>query len=285
MKDSTDLSLISQNSLSSLRRICTNELSIRNHPYIISMCIKNFEQIQLDIKVRAKESADQWKSSFNVTDIETMTEKTGNFKTFNVFVNMIEDAINQKNSSVSIDLFTYDDIELIGKKQENKKKTSKTKPTNKRYLILIYNGEYDCIYYPLSLLYCGKPDTVILIGQIHQLATENELLKSRVGSDINHYDFKEEYSRLKKENDDYRQKLLLYDGKEKDLQVEYLRQMIREIEFALIKEQTNLQKTKALKNDHYKKLNNQIELLKTSERQLKLKVNNLTNEINILKKK
>ncbi|CAF1106994.1 unnamed protein product [Rotaria sordida] len=284
MKDSTDLPLISENSLSTLTRICINEIAIRNHSYIISMCIKNFEQSQIDIKVRAKENADQWKSSFDVNAIETMTTKMGNFKSFNVFINMLEDAINQKNSSVSIDLYTSDDLELIRKNQQDQNKISKTKSSNKRYLILIYNAEYDRICYPLSLRYCGKPDTVILVGQICQLATENELLKSRLGSDTNRCDLEEECSRLKKENDDYRQQLSLHDGKEKNLQVEYLRQMIRESKSALIKERTNLQKTKAVKDDHGKKFNNQIELLKTSERQLKLKVKNLTNQINLLKK-
>ncbi|CAF5185505.1 unnamed protein product, partial [Rotaria magnacalcarata] len=92
------------------------------------------------------------------------------------------------------------------------------------------------------------------------------------------------YSNLRKDNDNYYQQFSLYDGKEKNLQVEYLRQMIRANEYALIKERINLQKTKAKTYDHYKKLNNQIEFLKTSERQLKLKMKNLTNEISLLKK-
>ena len=51
---------------------------------------------------------------------------------------------------------------------------------NKRYLILTYNAEYDRIYYPLALPYCGKPDPVVLMQQIRQLTVENRLLKSRV---------------------------------------------------------------------------------------------------------
>ncbi|CAF1002132.1 unnamed protein product [Rotaria sp. Silwood1] len=285
MNNSINPPIINPNQFPSLTRICINEISIRNDSYIISMYIKNIEQSEIDIKVRKKESADQWKSSFNVTDIEIMTEKTGNFKSFNVFVNMLEDAINKKNSSLSIDLFTSDDLDLIRKKQQDQNKSFKTKSSNKRYLILIYNTEYDRIYYPLSLRYCGKPDTIILIGQIHQLVTENESLKSQLGSDTNRYDIEEECSRLKKENDNYRQQLLLLnDRKQTDLQIENLRQIINESEYALIKEQNNLQKIKILKDENYKKFNNKIELLKTSERQLKLKVKDLTNQINLLKK-
>jgi len=60
--------------------------------------------------------------------------------------------------------------------------------------------------------------------------------------------------------------------------------MIRTSENALNKTRTNLQKTKIKKNDRYKMLIHQIDLLKTTERQLKLKVKNLTNEINLINK-
>ncbi len=67
MEDPTNIPLISPNPSLSLTCICANEISIRNHSYIISMCINNCEQPLIDIKVEAKESADQWKSSFDVT--------------------------------------------------------------------------------------------------------------------------------------------------------------------------------------------------------------------------
>jgi hypothetical protein len=115
MKDSLDLSAISPglSDSSSLKHACTNEISIRNQPYIISMSVHNSKQPQMDLEVEAKESADQWKASFDVTGkslslsifsttfarsllaIETMTAKTGNFKSFSVFINMLENAINQ----------------------------------------------------------------------------------------------------------------------------------------------------------------------------------------------
>lgn len=68
MKDSLDLSTISPalSESSSLKHISSNEISIRNQPYIISMCIYNSKQPQMDLEVEAKESADQWKASFDV---------------------------------------------------------------------------------------------------------------------------------------------------------------------------------------------------------------------------
>jgi hypothetical protein len=65
MEDSTELPLINPDPASLLTCICANEILIRNHPYIISMCINHSEQAQIEIKVEEKESADQWKSSFN----------------------------------------------------------------------------------------------------------------------------------------------------------------------------------------------------------------------------
>ena len=69
---------------------------------------------------------------------------------------------------------------MIHKNQQGEKKISTTKLSPKRYLILIHDAEYDRIYYPLSLPYCGKPDPVALMQQVRQLTAENRLLKSRV---------------------------------------------------------------------------------------------------------
>lgn len=69
MKDSLDLSTLSPglSESSSLKTVCTNEVTIRNQPYIISMSIYNSKQPQMDLEVEAKESADQWKATFDVT--------------------------------------------------------------------------------------------------------------------------------------------------------------------------------------------------------------------------
>jgi FtsZ-binding cell division protein ZapB len=64
--------------------------------------------------------------------------------------------------------------------------------------------------------------------------------------------------RLKKENENYRQQLLLFNSKEKDQQIEFLRQTIRASEDALLKERNNLKKTKTKKDERYKSLLNQV---------------------------
>ncbi|CAF1168377.1 unnamed protein product [Adineta steineri] len=294
MKDSLDLSAISPglSESSSLKHVCSNEITIRNQLYIISMSVHNSKQPQIDLEVEAKESADQWKACFDVTAIETMTAKTGNFKSFSVFVNMLENAINQDSTSVNIDLFTYDDLEALRKKRQGQSEnlthhTTNIQLANKRYLILTYNAEYDRIYYPLSLPYCGKPDPVILMQQIRQLTTENRLLKSKLESDVERSDIirlQRECSRLKKENNEFRQQASSNrsnNSNDQQQQIELLRQMVRASEDALTKERTTIT---TAKNDNYRVLNDQVESLKTSERQLKSKVRSLVNEIALLKR-
>lgn len=94
--------------------------------------------------------------------------------------------------------------------------------------------------------------------------------------------------RLKKENQEICQELnenrrsIPHD---RDEEINLLRQMVRSSEEALAKERASSQRHSMKKSDDYLVVNDQIESLKTSERQLKAKVRTLTNEINLLKRK
>lgn len=84
-------------------------------------------------------------TSFAV-DIEELTRKTGNFKQFPIFLNMLESAITKSSDSVTLDLLTYADLEsLRGKKYESRRGSSpgNKQPQSKRYLILTYSVEFD----------------------------------------------------------------------------------------------------------------------------------------------
>lgn len=106
---------------------------------------------------------------FLTTDIEELTRKTGNFKQFAVFYNMLQSAItkvfdnncrtkwkgtiqyySQSSASVTLDLLTYTDLELLRNKKLGSAGISPGKNTSqlqtKRYLILTYSAEFDrCI--------------------------------------------------------------------------------------------------------------------------------------------
>ncbi|KAF0751049.1 hypothetical protein AaE_006519, partial [Aphanomyces astaci] len=54
--------------------------------------------------------SDRWGAHFPSLYIEELTKKTGNFKRFYTFVNMLMSALQHKSESVFIDLLTYSDL-------------------------------------------------------------------------------------------------------------------------------------------------------------------------------
>ena len=85
------------------------------------------------------------------SDIEELTRKTGNFKQFSIFLNMLESAVTKSSESVALDLLTYADLESLRRKKLSSSSVSgrdfspgKSKSTHaKRYLILTYSVEFD----------------------------------------------------------------------------------------------------------------------------------------------
>ena len=45
--------------------------------------------------------------------ISDLTQKTGNYKQFDIFVNMVESALTKNSDSVTLDLLTYADLQLL----------------------------------------------------------------------------------------------------------------------------------------------------------------------------
>ncbi|KAF3841197.1 hypothetical protein F7725_007059 [Dissostichus mawsoni] len=115
----------------------------------------------LIVEISDAMTADQWRGDFDPAYIEDLTRKTGNFKQFPIFCSMLESAVRKMSDSVTLDLLTYADLELL----RNRKAGVVSRPrgnqqssalTAKRYLILIYTVEFDRIHYPLPLPYVGK---------------------------------------------------------------------------------------------------------------------------------
>ncbi|KFO18962.1 Coiled-coil domain-containing protein 61 [Fukomys damarensis] len=135
----------------------------------------------LELEVEDRMTADQWRGEFDASFIEDLTHKTGNFKQFNIFCNMLESALTQSSEAVTLDLLTYTDLEsLRNRKLGGRPGTLAPRSAqlnSKRYLILIYSVEFDRIHYPLPLPYQGKPDPVILQGIIRSLKEELSRLR------------------------------------------------------------------------------------------------------------
>ncbi|CAF1116951.1 unnamed protein product [Adineta ricciae] len=239
----------------------------------------NSDRPRINIQVEEKETTEQWISSFDVNAIETMTAKTGNYKPFHVFIEMLENSIKKTSPSVSLDFLASTDLDMIRKKRNEETKRSSTK----RYLILIYKTEYDSTNYVLSLRYSDKSVPINPTDRIHQLTIENQLLKSQLCSDTERSDVQLEHLHLSNTFNDHHH-LSANNLKEKDEQIDFLRQMVRRNEEALIKARIRLQQTKTIKDARCKTFYDQIDSLKTSERQWKSKVKVLTDEISFLKR-
>ncbi|MGH0119935.1 UNVERIFIED_CONTAM: hypothetical protein FKN15_029198 [Acipenser sinensis] len=131
----------------------------------------------LEVEVSDMLSADQWRGQFDSAYIEDLTRKTGNFKQFAIFCSMLESALTKSSESVTLDLLTYSDLELLRNRKaglgSRPRPSSKSPALNaKRYLILIYSVEFDRIHYPLPLPYQGKPDPARLQREIRELREE-----------------------------------------------------------------------------------------------------------------
>ncbi|KAH9103465.1 hypothetical protein AeMF1_002876 [Aphanomyces euteiches] len=118
---------------------------------------------------------DRWGAHFPSLYIEELTKKTGNFKRFHTFVNMLISALNHKSESVFIDLLTYSDLELYRKRKMGKSapmhqaESTSSMHNNKRYLILTYAVEFDRVHYPLPLSFIANPSPDMLKKTIKRL--------------------------------------------------------------------------------------------------------------------
>ncbi|CAM6045728.1 unnamed protein product [Sphagnum compactum] len=154
------------------------ELVFQNVQYLLTVALAPGDT--LCVEAEHKTDGSRWRGDFTSRYIEEITRKTGNFKTFTVFVKMLRSAILQESDSVFVDLLTYQDLEML----KNKKSRGigvhpcQRAPNNKRYLILTYTGEFDRVHYPLPLLYEENPEPEALKRTIRRLRDELEEVKS-----------------------------------------------------------------------------------------------------------
>ncbi|KAI5064176.1 hypothetical protein GOP47_0020846 [Adiantum capillus-veneris] len=158
------------------------ELTFQNLRYIITVLATTVDI--LTIEAEQKSDGARWRGSFSSRNIEDMTQRTGNYKKFSVFVKMLYSAILQDSDSVFVDLLTYSDLESL--KSRKTRISDRLKPSfnnNKRYLILTYIGEFDRIHYPLPLAQEEILEPDILRRTIKRLRIEVESLRKQL--DIN----------------------------------------------------------------------------------------------------
>ncbi|KAF7412591.1 hypothetical protein HZH66_001487 [Vespula vulgaris] len=101
----------------------------------------------LELTITDKFTAEDWRSSYDTAYIENLTHKTGNYKQFDVFVAMLQSGLLKTSESITLDLLTFEDLELLRSRKIDNSSISaiSNKANNRRYLILTYTVEFDRI--------------------------------------------------------------------------------------------------------------------------------------------
>ncbi|KAM5146888.1 centrosomal protein CCDC61 [Mantella aurantiaca] len=251
----------------------------------------------LEVEVEDALTTDQWRGEFDAEFIEDLTHKTGNFKQFSIFCNMLHSALTQSSESVTLDLLTYADLELLrhrkaGGAQRQAPPTKGSALSSKRYLILIYSVEFDRIHYPLPLPYVGKPDPVYLRQVIRGLKEELAALRLAPSEENREAEIRclrEELHRVTEEKREAElalqrlQDLEIPNGKEAS-HTRILKRAVQTLESELQKERSRNQRLANKRREECRQLTEQLEEARAVERTLSLKVKSLTTELAMYKR-
>ncbi|TWW74905.1 Coiled-coil domain-containing protein 61 [Takifugu flavidus] len=241
-------------------------------------------------------TADQWRGEFDPAYVEDLTRKTGNFKQFPIFCSMLESAVRKTSDSVTLDLLTYADLELL----RNRKAGVVSRPrglhqasalTAKRYLILIYTVEFDRIHYPLPLPYLGKPDPAVLQKEVRALKAELNGVASHgvnKSADAEIQRLRTELALVREEKEAMAkvlERLQLSAGNSTSDREDWrVRDVMRTLEEQLIKERAKSQRSAAKRCQEQRLLMEQLEELRASELALRVRVKSLTSELAFLRR-
>uniref|UniRef100_A0A7S1XTT5 Coiled-coil domain-containing protein 61 n=1 Tax=Phaeomonas parva TaxID=124430 RepID=A0A7S1XTT5_9STRA len=131
----------------------------------------------------------RWRADFSASYIQDLTHKTGNFKTFDVFVRMLYAGLRGDSDSVFIDLLTYQDLELLKARKSGRPVGERGSPGSgsiapnpKRYLIMTYAAEFDRVHYPLPLNFEPDPTPDSLNRTIRRLRGEADGLQKKLAA-------------------------------------------------------------------------------------------------------
>lgn len=124
-----------------------NTISFKEIEYLV--VIKALNDI-LSITITNPKTSSTWIGSYTAKQIENLTSKTGNTKSFPVFCKLLTAALQTKNPSLHLDFYSYSDLESIRK--GTSKLSNSFKPSKKKYLIISYITDFEKVHYPLPVL-------------------------------------------------------------------------------------------------------------------------------------
>ena len=141
--------------------------------------------VKLFVEIEDKMTGDLWRGDFQSKYIEEITQKTGSYKKFNIFVKMLLSALKGETQQVYIDILTFSDLEMLKKKNSgpSASTTSAAASNNKkRYFILTYVAEFERVHYPLPLNYVDEPEPDSLRRTIERMKNQIQMQKSNAFS-------------------------------------------------------------------------------------------------------
>ncbi|KAM6984495.1 centrosomal protein CCDC61 isoform 2-T2 [Tautogolabrus adspersus] len=250
----------------------------------------------LIVEISDSMTADQWRGEFDPAYIEDLTRKTGNFKQFPIFCSMLESAVRKMSDSVTLDLLTYADLELLRNRKAGvvSRPRSHQQPsalTAKRYLILIYTVEFDRIHYPLPLPYAGKPDPAALQKEVRALRAELSVVASHgvnKSAELEIQRLRKELALVKEEKAAMAKVMerlqLAGSGPTSGREDWRVRDVMTTLEEQLVKERAKSQRSASKRSQEQRLLTEQLEELRASECALRVRVKSLTNELALLRR-
>ncbi|XP_016365742.1 centrosomal protein CCDC61 isoform X1 [Sinocyclocheilus rhinocerous] len=271
--------------------VVQEEMKFRGAEYAVRV---ELAERLLIIEISDVVTADQWRGEFDPAYIEDLTRKTGNFKQFPVFCSMLESAVNKSSESVTLDLLTYSDLELLRNRKAGVVGRPRAQPQSpalsaKRYLILIYTVEFDRIHYPLPLPYLGKPDPAELQQEIRALRAELKTLGLRGDHKVSDQEMRKLRAELALVRDEKEALAKALDrlqmvGAGSTPGARGLREAVRSLEEQLLKERAKSQRSASKRSQEQRLLLEQLEELRASERALRIRVKSLTTELALLRR-
>jgi len=147
-------------------------------------CLLTLKQKEdsINLQLFEKNTGQIWKGEFTSKYIEDITQKTGNFKKFPIFVKMFISAMRNETPAVHVDILTAQDLEELKSKKTGAASNKPITTSNKRYLILSSTSEFDKVHYPLPISLEENPDTETLKQAIARMSQEIENFRCKTGS-------------------------------------------------------------------------------------------------------
>ncbi|XP_042634901.1 centrosomal protein CCDC61 isoform X3 [Cyprinus carpio] len=205
-----------------------------------------------------------------------------------------ESSIQPSGESVTLDLLTYSDLELLRNRKAGVVGRPRAQPQSpalsaKRYLILIYTVEFDRIHYPLPLPYLGKPDPAELQREIRALRSELKTLGLRGGHKVSDQETRKLRAELALVRDEKEALAKALDrlqmvGAGSAPGARGLREAVHSLEEQLLKERAKSQCSASKRSQEQRLLLEQLEELGASERALRIRVKSLTTELALLRR-